>query len=117
MANGRRNTWLAIQKRFIRWRKSSRIREQIWSLSTHKSSIAWSHTGEVLDMKTGRMVVPYMLDVPLIRESNRLIATRCAEAGMMALSDLAPASLLIGRGEAKGISFIRRFRMNAAPIE
>ena len=55
-------------------------------------------------------------DVPLIRESNRLIAARCAEAGIRALSDLAPASLLIGRGEAKGISFIRRFRMKDGTV-
>ena len=55
-------------------------------------------------------------DVPLIRASNRLIAARCADAGLRALSDLAPASILIGRGEAKGISFIRRFRMKDGTV-
>ena len=55
-------------------------------------------------------------DVPLIRASNRLIATRCADAGLQAISDLAPASILIGRGEAKGISFVRRFRMKDGTV-
>ena len=55
-------------------------------------------------------------DVPLIRQSNRQIATRCAEAGRQALADLSAASILIGRGEAKGVSFIRRFRMKDGTV-
>ncbi len=55
-------------------------------------------------------------DVPFILQSNRLIAERCAEAGRRALADLAPASMMIGRGEAKGISFVRRFRMKDGTV-
>lgn len=47
----------------------------------------------------------------LIIVANKLMADGCAEAGLKALADLAEADMLIGRGEAKGISFIRRFRM------
>ncbi len=36
---------------------------------------------------------------------------RLASAAKLALSDLAPAKLSVARGEAKGISFIRRYRM------
>ena len=55
-------------------------------------------------------------DVPFILESNRLIAERCAEAGRRALANLAPASMMIGRGEAKGISFVRRFKMKDGTV-
>ena len=39
-----------------------------WHLEGELDYLIGSGGGEVLDMKTGRMVVPYMLDVPLIRE-------------------------------------------------
>ena len=55
-------------------------------------------------------------DVPFIKRSNELIAARCADAGMRALSDLAPAEILAGRGEAKGISFVRRFLMKDGTV-
>ena len=42
---------------------------------------------------------------------GKLIKDRLASVAKLALDDLAPASLSIARGEAKGISFIRRFRM------
>lgn len=59
---------------------------------------------------------PIPEDVPLVRFANRLIAERCADAGVRALADLAPASILIGRGEAKRISFIRRYRMKDGTV-
>ena len=55
-------------------------------------------------------------DVPYIKRSNALIAARCAEAGVEALSDLSPAEILAGRGEAKGISFVRRFLMKDGTV-
>ena len=39
-----------------------------WHLEGEIDYLIGSGGGEVLDMKTGRMVVPYLLDVPLIRE-------------------------------------------------
>ena len=42
---------------------------------------------------------------------GRQIRDRLASVAKLALNDLAPATLSIARGEAKGISFIRRFRM------
>ena len=50
-------------------------------------------------------------DKPVVDFANQLLAARCADAGVRALQDLSAASLLIGRGEAKGISFVRRFLM------
>ena len=41
----------------------------------------------------------------------RSLKDRLASAAKLALSDLAPARLSIARGEAKGISFVRRYRM------
>ena len=41
----------------------------------------------------------------------RSLKDRLASAAKLALSDLAPAKLSMARGEAKGISFIRRYRM------
>ncbi len=50
-------------------------------------------------------------DVAAVELSNALLASRCADCGVRAIEDLAPAKIRIGRGEAKNISFVRRFRM------
>jgi len=50
-------------------------------------------------------------DEPKVRFSNRMLALKCADAAAMALADLKQTKILIGRGEAKDISFIRRYRM------
>ena len=42
---------------------------------------------------------------------NELLGTRLVDAAKFALADLAPAKFSIGRGEARRISFIRRYRM------
>ena len=55
-------------------------------------------------------------DIPVIEASNRRIVDGCAEAAEKALADLAGATILVGRGEAKGISFIRRYRMKDGTV-
>ena len=42
---------------------------------------------------------------------ERFVGERLADAVKLSLADLAPARLSIGRGEARNISFIRRYRM------
>ena len=42
---------------------------------------------------------------------ERFVGERLADVARLALADLAPAKLSIARGEAKNISFIRRYRM------
>ena len=44
------------------------------------------------------------------------LAAKACEAAKMAIGDLAPANISIGRAEAKRISFIRRFRMKDGTI-
>ena len=73
--------------------------------------IACSHTHTGPSAAPSGSVNTLPEDVETIRFSNRILASRCADAGVRALEDLAPAKILLGRGEAKGISFIRRFRM------
>ena len=55
-------------------------------------------------------------DISAIENSNRQIAEGCAKAAAEALADLASAAMLMGRGEAKGISFIRRYRMKDGTV-
>ena len=50
-------------------------------------------------------------DTDIIHFSNALMASRIGDAAKYALEDLAPAQMRIGRGEAKGISFVRRYLM------
>ena len=47
---------------------------------------------------------------------NELLASRLADAARLAVEDLAPAALAVGRGEAKRISFLRRYRMKDGSI-
>ncbi len=42
---------------------------------------------------------------------ERFVGERLADVAQLAIADLAPAKLSIARGEAKNISFIRRYRM------
>ena len=50
-------------------------------------------------------------DTEIIKFNNRCMASRISDAAKYALEDLAPAQMLMGRGEAKDISFIRRYKM------
>ena len=47
---------------------------------------------------------------------NELLAYRLADVARMAVCDLSPATLAIGRAEAKRISFLRRYRMKDGSI-
>jgi len=47
---------------------------------------------------------------------GNFLGTRLADAAKIALNDLAPAKLAIGRSEAKNISFIRRYRMKDGKV-
>jgi hypothetical protein len=55
-------------------------------------------------------------DIPIVEASNRKMIDGCVESARKALSDLAPSEILLGRGEAKGISFIRRYRMKDGTV-
>lgn len=47
---------------------------------------------------------------------NEFLSSRLADAARLAVGDLAPASLAVGRSEAKRISFLRRYRMKDGSI-
>ena len=47
---------------------------------------------------------------------NEFLASRLADAARLAVADLAPSSLAMGRAEAKRISFLRRYRMKDGSI-
>ena len=47
---------------------------------------------------------------------NEFLSTRLADAARFAIADLSPATLAIGRAEAKRISFLRRYRMKDGSI-
>lgn len=84
-------------------RKTKVPAEAIFIACTH------THTGPSTVLKGSHNTLPE--DTETIDFANRILASRCADAAVMALEDLAPAKILLGRSEAKGISFIRRFRM------
>ena len=46
-----------------------------------------------------------------VEDANNLLVAGCTAAAAKAMADLAPSKILVGRGEAKDISFIRRFKM------
>lgn len=48
---------------------------------------------------------------------NEFLSSRLADVARLAVEDLAPASLAAGRGEAKRISFLRRYRMKDGSIQ
>ena len=66
------------------------------------------HTGPSVGTK-GVSVNPS--DAEIVRLSNSLLSSRLSDGVKYAFDDLAPARILLGRGEAKGISFIRRYKM------
>ena len=47
---------------------------------------------------------------------NEFLSSRLADVARLAVEDLAPATLAVGRGEAKRISFLRRYRMKDGSI-
>lgn len=47
----------------------------------------------------------------LVLDANEMLAARCAEAAAAAIADMKDAKILVGRGEARDISFVRRFKM------
>ena len=64
------------------------------------------HTGPV--MATG--------NYPCNPDYNAWLFRQLGSMGCMAIQDLAPAELLAAEGEAKGIAFVRRFRMKDGSI-
>ena len=50
-------------------------------------------------------------DATTVQLGNAILISRLSDGAKYAFDDLAPAKMLIGRGEAKGISFIRRYKM------
>ena len=50
-------------------------------------------------------------DEKVVELSNKMLISRLSDGVKYAIDDLAPAKMLIGRGEAKDISFIRRYKM------
>ena len=46
-----------------------------------------------------------------VEDANNLLVAGCTAAAAKAMADMAPSKILVGRGEAKDISFIRRFKM------
>ena len=94
-------------------RKTGLPLEAIFLACTH------THTGPVSYVPTNAAsssVTVNLEDAALTRESNRITAEGCAAAGVKALADLSPASIRMGRGVAKGISFIRRYRMKDGSV-
>ena len=78
-----------------------------------------THTGPVSRVQkkdASRGAVISSEDADVTQASNMMTAERCAEAGAQALADLTPATVMIGRGEAKGISFVRRYRMKDGTV-
>lgn len=55
-------------------------------------------------------------DEPLVKAANEVLVAGCVKAAKLAVSDLAPSKIMIGRGEATGISFIRRFKMKDGTV-
>ena len=83
-------------------RKTSVPAERIFLACTH------THTGPVCGVS---VINALPEDEETVRLANAMLASRCADCGVRALSDLAPSTARIGRGEAKGISFVRRYLM------
>ena len=50
-------------------------------------------------------------DATIVQLGNKILVSRLSDGAKYAFDDLAPAKILIGRSEAKGISFIRRYKM------
>lgn len=73
-----------------------------------------THTGPVLGGNWTYGQVAANRD--LMSLYGNFLGTRLADAAKLALDDLAPAKLSIGHGEAKGISFIRRYRMKDGKV-
>ncbi len=83
------------------------MREQIAAacgLERAQVFIACTHTHTGPEMSLGRLF-------PSDPAYNERFTQLLAQAGISAITDLKPASLLAARGQAPGISFVRRFRM------
>ena len=68
------------------------------------------------DGKARHWELKHSEDIPFIKESNAIIEKGCVDASVNALADLSPTEILLGRGEAKGISFVRRYRMKDGTV-
>jgi len=66
-----------------------------------------THTGPVMDSKL-------FSEDP---EYNAYLGRKLCDAAALAIADLKPATLSIGRSKAQGISFVRRFRMKDGKIQ
>ncbi|NLD88203.1 MAG: hypothetical protein GX633_08110 [Clostridiales bacterium] len=66
--------------------------------------IACTHTHTGPEVSTGRM---FKIDPAY----NEYLFSRISDAASIAIADMKEAALEAGRGEAKGISFVRRYRM------
>lgn len=68
-----------------------------------------THTGPMTSTNNTTFVLPE--ERSLVLRNNERMAQRISDGVKLALDDLAPAKILVGRGEARDISFIRRFKM------
>ena len=81
--------------------------EAIFLSATH------THTGPVLGVSHYGDVAKDFADA---NTYVRSLGDRLASAAQLALTDLAPATIAVARGEAKNISFIRRYRMKDGSV-
>lgn len=77
--------------------------DHIYIASTH------IHTGPWTTWKSAFRNKPE--DKVPVMAANKILTDGCVAAAISAIRDLAPSKILIGRGKATDISFIRRFKM------
>ena len=75
-------------------------REQVFIACTH------THTGPVIAYE----------GFPIDETYNGRFESLLTQAAILAMGDLKPGQVFIGRGQAPGISFIRRFRMKDGTV-
>ena len=83
-------------------------RDFVYIANTHTHTGAATELGSYL---TGANDNVRENAVAMLKVANDLMISRLADAARFAVADLADAKMSIGRGECKGISFIRLFKM------
>ena len=82
-------------------------RDRIYVHSTHSHTTAADWPREWFSKEEARLTMVY---------ADMRIA-KLADLGRFALSNMAPAKIAVGRTECKGVSFIRRYRMNDGTVK